>query len=217
MTEPEEAAGERPVRRAYDNSGRERAAAERRARIVAAAADSFTTVGWTRTTVAGVAAAADVSEELVVKRLGRKPDLLLAALQAATFESDADLARSVRDLGLDAMSDAAQRVETIVTWSVDVLARLAPYVPVLRAAADHDPVCAALLRRIHDDRRRMAEHLAASLRGGPATDEQADELTVVTSPEVYLVWTRDVGVGPERYADWLRARLRDVAGLDAPA
>lgn len=179
--------------------------------MVEAAARSFTTVGWIRTTVAAVAAEAGVSEELVVKRVGTKAELLVAALRVRSFDLDTDLAGAVRELRLEDLADPHERVARFVDFAVRVLDGMAPFVPVLRAAADQDAGAAALLRRIHDQRMDTAAYLAGALRGSPATPEQVVELAVLTSAEVHLVWVRDVGAPVEQYAAWLRERLLAVA------
>src|SRR5690242_11438289 len=76
------------VKRSYDGSRRRSQARATRARIVEAARRRFLTDGYAATTIAGVAADADVSVETVYKGFRNKARLLKAGFDVAVAGDD---------------------------------------------------------------------------------------------------------------------------------
>jgi AcrR family transcriptional regulator len=76
------------VKRPYDASGRQAQARARRSRVVSAAAALFERDGYRATTVAAVAAEAEVSPEMVYKAFGSKAALAKAAFDVALAGDD---------------------------------------------------------------------------------------------------------------------------------
>src|SRR5665213_4276377 len=70
-------------RRAYNAGGRRAAAAERQAAVIAAAERRFLSEGYGATTIAAVAADADVSVDTIYKSFGGKPGLVRALWERA--------------------------------------------------------------------------------------------------------------------------------------
>jgi AcrR family transcriptional regulator len=85
-------------------------------RVVAAAAELFAELGYARTTLAKIAAAADVSTE-TVQAQGSKASLLVAAVEFAAFGVTGD--QSVLDLDVGrrfvAISDRDEALEVLVS------------------------------------------------------------------------------------------------------
>ncbi|SFC41362.1 transcriptional regulator, TetR family [Nocardioides terrae] len=76
------------VKRSYDASGRREVARSRRHRVVRAARDLFERDGFRATTIASVAAAAEVSPETVYKAFGSKAVLAKAVFDLALAGDD---------------------------------------------------------------------------------------------------------------------------------
>jgi AcrR family transcriptional regulator len=97
--------------RAYRSPRREQAAADTRTAILDAAERLFAEHGYARTTVAQVAAAADVAANTVYTSVGGKPQLVVALTERGT--DDPNLARVLQDI--DAMTDGTEIVRRLAT------------------------------------------------------------------------------------------------------
>src|SRR5690606_29321620 len=187
---------------------------ERRSRVVDAAARLFAERGWAGTTLAGIAAEAGVSLELVTKTFGTKAALLQVALRQVGFEGSADVAEAFGELALEAVGDVERRLEGVVEFTCATLGRLAPLVPVLVSGAEqHESLREAMLAA----REAHARSSAAAVRvlaGDSAPDDAADEVYVLTRAETYLAFVQQRGWDPARYAAWLRRSLRRAVALD---
>src|SRR5882724_2872558 len=89
--------------RAYRSPRREQAAADTRTAILDAAELLFAEHGYARTTVAQVAAAADVAANTVYTSIGGKPQLVVALTERGT--DDPNITNSLQHI--DAMTDGA--------------------------------------------------------------------------------------------------------------
>jgi len=176
--------------------------------VATVAAEMFARQGWSGTTIAGVAAQAGVSPELVSSAFGGKPGLFMAAFRQATLGHGGTLPQALASLDLDLEPDREARLDSFVHFACDTLERMAPLVNVLALGADQDEelrelVAAAELR--HAETSRAA---VALLAPGPVGEDAVDELYVLTRAEVYLTLRRHRGWTRERYAAWLRRSIR---------
>ena len=203
------------VRRPYDNTKRQLAAEERQQRILDVATRRFVELGWTRATIADIAAGAEVSEELVLKRFGSKVRLLLTAFRRAGFGPDPDLEAAVAGLGLEDLGSVEERIEALVGFATTALAGLAPLAPALKHAADSDAEAAEVVRGLQQRRLATSRRMAALLLG---VDEEvvdtheglAETIYALTTGECYLAFTVELGRPASAYAAWLRNGLWDV-------
>ena len=201
------------TKRRYDATRRRAAAEERRTRVATVAAEMFARRGWSGTTIAGVAAEAGVSPELVSSAFGGKLGLFMAAFRHTTLGHGGTLPEALAALGLEQEPDREVRLTCFVDFACDTLERMAPLVSVLALAADQDAelqglVTAAELR--HAETSRAA---VALLAAGPVSEDAVDEVYVLTRAEVYLTLLRHRGWTRERYAAWLR---RSISAALAP-
>ncbi|HEY8721728.1 helix-turn-helix domain-containing protein [Pengzhenrongella sp.] len=178
-------------RRRYASSRRDQQARETRAAVVAAAHALFLRDGFAKTTIASVAAEADVSVETVYKAFGGKAGLVRAICEVA-LEGEGPVPAEARSDALHAVE--ADGREIIRRWGIlaaEVAPRVSPLLLLLRDAATTDRGMAELqaeldarrLGRMTDNARRLdaAGHLRADL-----TVEQAGELLwTFSSPELY--------------------------------
>ncbi len=203
------------VRRPYDNSRRQLAAEERQQRILDVATRRFVELGWTRATIADIAAGAEVSEELVLKRFGSKVRLLLTAFRREGFGPSPDLDAAVDMLGLADLATVEERIEALVRFGTVSLAGIAPLVPALKHAADADEEAAEVVRGLQRRRLATSRRLAGLLLG---IDEElvdsheglAETIYALTTGECYLAFTAELGLPPSAYAGWLRNGLEDL-------
>lgn len=206
------------TRRYHSPTRRERAEATRRA-VLGAARELFTTRGYAETSVADVAARAQVSVDTVYASAGRKPELLLAVHDMILGSSaepvpaeERDYVRRVRE---------ASAAEDKIRLYADALATLLPtVVPLnlaLREAGASEPACRELRESISRRRRTNMRAFAADLRATgrvrpDLSDEQVGDLVwSMNSPEYFSLLTR-VGYTPTQYADlvvdvWTRTLL----------
>ena len=126
--------------RAYRSDLRQRQAAETRTRILEAAGELFADVGYARTTLAKIAAAAGVSPE-TVQAHGPKAALMIASLEYASFGVEGD--QNILDLDYGrtflAFDDVDDAVSYLVEAQTEVHTRSIRLFRALRNAAAVDP------------------------------------------------------------------------------
>ena len=198
--------------RRYDATGRRRAAAARRDRIVGCAHRLFLAEGYAGTTVAAVAADAGVSVETVYKAFGGKTGLVRAVWDRALQGTGPTPAEHRSDAVSSTAEDPRQVIATWARLSAEVGATAAPVLALVRAAALVDPEAAELLREIDAARLRRMTHNAEALdRGGhlrPGLDvRRAAEIMVVTSGLLYEPLMIDAGWSEGEYVDLVERLL----------
>ena len=194
--------------RHYDTTQRQAAAQQRRDRVAEVAADLFATRGWAGTTIAAVAAGADVSAELVTKAFGGKPGLFMAAFRRASFADGRALPEAFAELGLEEEPDLDVRLDRLVDFACASLVPMAPLVPVMTSGAEHDAELRALVSAAAQGHAATAREVVRLLAPGPVREDAVDEVYVLTLAETYLAFVQQRGWSVERYAAWLRRSLR---------
>jgi AcrR family transcriptional regulator/L-amino acid N-acyltransferase YncA len=188
-------------------SGRARMRKTDREKVLLAAGRMFADLGWSGTTLAGVAQEAGVGPEIVA-RFGTKGDLLIAALRRAGFGSDTDLQVAFGALRIQDEPDVDVRLDRIVDFAYDTLLGMSPLTPVLQAAAAEDETAAAI--RTGAELRRLGSSRAVVgllTRGEEPVPDAVAAVQVLTSGEVFLT-LKQIGVtSPERCKAWLRSSL----------
>jgi AcrR family transcriptional regulator len=201
----------RPVKRSYDNAGRQARSEDTRSRILDHARESFATRGYRATTIAQIARAADVHVDTVYALVGRKPELLRELIERAISGTDRALTPADRAY-VRAMSaePAPERKLAIYAAAVrDIHARMAPLLVALRDAATTDDEARQVWTDIGDRRARNMRDLVRGL-GPPGTlrpnltvDEAADVIWATASAELYLLLAHERGWTIEVYEHWL--------------
>ena len=203
--------------RRYDSTRRQERARQTRERIVRSAAEQFLDGGYAATSVAAIAAAAEVSVDSIYKTFGGKPGLIRAIVQRAL--------EGVGPVPAEQRSDRLQAEETdprkiIEGWGrlvAEVSPRGSPIVLLVRSAAATDPELVALLEEIDASRmRRMTTnarrlHRAGHLRPGIGVRSAAEVLWTYSSPELYDLLVLRRGMSLPRFgrfvADAMAAAL----------
>jgi AcrR family transcriptional regulator len=113
------------VKRPYDGSGRREAARARRYAVVLSAKDLFERDGYRATTIAAIAAASNVSSEMVYKSFGNKAALAKAVFDLAVAGDDEPV--PVRDrpsaLAVTSEPEARRKIALFVDGLVERLER----------------------------------------------------------------------------------------------
>ena len=199
-------------RRTYDSSKRQAAAHARRERVLDVASRRFVEEGWSRTSVAAVAAEAGVSPELVSRAFGDKAALLMAAFRRTSFGALPDLQAAFGALRLGDEPDLGVRLDRFVEFACNAFEAMTPLVPALHRAADQDESARRLVERARERRRGTSAELVALLSppGAVVRPGAADVVYVITSGETYLQFMGEVGWTREDFAPWLRQALQDA-------
>jgi len=203
--------GEGVKRRTYDASGRRERSAATRQRIVDAARDLISRRGYRGTTIAAIAAEADVNVDTVYALVGRKPVLLREVIEQALSGTDHAVTAEERDYvrAMRAEADPARKLAIYARAMREIQVRLAPIFLALRDASSTEPEARDVWQQISERRaanmRALARDLreAGGLRADLSIDEAADVVWVTNSPEVYALLTVDRAWPPERYERWL--------------
>jgi AcrR family transcriptional regulator len=212
----------RRVKRRYDTTGRQQAAASTRASILAAARRTFIEQGYARTTMADIARAAEIALDTIYASIGKKQVLLQTLIEAAISGTDRAVPAEEREYvrAIHAEPDARRKLAIYARALRAIHERLTPLMRVLKEAATMDETLATLWKSIADRRasnmRRLAKELAATgqLRSDVDVDETADVIWATNAPEFYVLLVEDRGWSPAAFEAWLvrawtRLLLRD--------
>jgi AcrR family transcriptional regulator len=203
------------ARRAYRSELRREGARATRQRVVEAARARFASAGYGGTTIAAVAADAGVAAETVYATFGSKAALLEAVVRhAARGPGEAEI---LDQEGPARVASASDQREQLRLFAADVtarLARVAPLVAVVAAAAPSEPALAEVHRTLHEARRANLAALVAQLAAnGPLRldpDAATDAVWALASPELYALVTGRAGYDAERFAAFLADALERV-------
>ncbi len=206
----------RPVkRRPYDNTGRQRAAAQRRGAILEAAAGLFASRGYAGTRMADIASAAGVALDTIYEAVGTKPQLFRLMIETAISGTDEPV--EVLDRGYVAeIRDEADLVAKLRIYAgalTRIHARLAPLYLAARSISSDDGELAEAWEAMHARRARNMPLLIEDLRGTGALrgdltiEEAADTVWAINSTEVYVLLRDRRGWTDQQYASWLASSL----------
>jgi AcrR family transcriptional regulator len=176
-------------KRSYDSSGRRQRAQRTQDAVLDAAHHLFLSQGYAATTMAAVAADAQVSVETVYKAFSNKPGLV-AAIWARGLQGRGRSPAPERSDHMQATeSDPRQIIRNWGRLTTEVAPRVAPILLLIRTAAATDPDMTRLLadtdrQRLHR-MRHNARTLAPHLRPGVTPDAAAEIMWTYSSPDLY--------------------------------
>jgi AcrR family transcriptional regulator len=195
--------------RAYDNTARETASRQRQAQVLAAARSLFLERGYVRTTMAVIAERAGVAVDTVYELVGRKPELFRLLIESAISGQGRAVPADERSYvqQIQAESTAAGKLSIYAEVIPVLMARLAPLVSVVQAAASAEPQLAELWDEIANRRAqnmlRLAGELAETGDLAVPVDRAADVLWATNSTELYTLLVVQRGWSPQDYGQWL--------------
>ena len=210
MTEPV-----KPARRRYDASRRQQQAAQTRRRVLAAAERLLRAKGYADTSMPEIAAAADVSVQLVYKAYANKAALLKAVFDVSVADDDEPVPMSERDVigAIRAEPDAARKITMYVRHLAAGADRHMPLQLLARDAAHADRAAADVWNRMRQETLTAMTYFAQDLfatgqvRPSLTLDEVRDVLWVYHSPECYELLVLARGWPAERYREFLTSAM----------
>jgi AcrR family transcriptional regulator len=198
-------------------TSRKARAAATRQRIVDSAHQLFLEQGYAATTMPAVAAAAGVAVQTVYFTFGTKGDLLQAVYEQVVLGPEAVPPHLMPWWPAAADGHALEdSVRRFVDGTAELLARAAPLVwtvlgdETAREGYEHNE---ALRRAGYTD---LVTALAGKhpLRAGLTAARARDLLLVLTGPQVFVQYTRDLGWSRDEFADWATGTvLEQVFGV----
>jgi AcrR family transcriptional regulator len=207
----------RPVKtRKYMSPLREERAQQTRHAILEAARRAFAAGGYATTTIAQIAAEADVAIDTVYASVGTKPSLFRLLVETAISGTDVAVTAEERDYvqRIRAASSARAKIDIYAQAASMVLERMAPLQIVLGEAAAHTTELAQMRDEIDERRARnmrlFASELAATGQLRPDIDiaEVGDVVWATSSAQMYALLVARRGWSRDRYAQWLRDTWR---------
>ena len=203
-------------KRPYDASRRREQAQRNRDRVIAVAEQRFVGDGYAVTTIAAIAADADVSEDTVYKVFGGKPGLVRAIREKALAGAGPLPAEQRSDAMQASKQDSRKIIEAWGALTAEIAPRVAPILLLIRAAAATDPEVNALLEEMDADRlRRMTDNArrlrdAGHLRAGITLSNGADVLWTYSAPELYELLVVRRGWSAKRYGRFVADAMIDA-------
>ena len=196
--------------RRYDSPRRREQAAATRGEILAAAQRLFERQGYAATTMAAIAAEANVALKTVYVAFETKSGLLRALwhLLLRGDEGDAPMGQRPWYRELLEEPDPERQLRLMARTSRMVKLRAAALMEVIRSAAPADPDIEALWSRIQSDfyeiQRPIVEILADqdALRPGLDVERATDVLWTLNHPDVWQLLVVARGWTPEQYEEW---------------
>jgi AcrR family transcriptional regulator len=194
-------------RRAYHSPLRDGQAQRTRRRILESARRLFVERGYAGTTVATIAAAADVSPETIYLSLGGKRGLLEGVMEITgphdSAGDDEHWWRVVAEL-----PTTSERLAKMVEYSCRILARTRPIHAIIRGAADKEAFAAELGHRLLEERlsnqtERIRRYLGDDLTFGLSIAEAGERYCALASPDLYHVLTVELGWTAAHHQTWL--------------
>jgi AcrR family transcriptional regulator len=207
--------------RKYDSTRRRRQAQLARAQVLERARELFVANGFAGTTMAAIAASADVSVELLYSAWGSKAGIVEALLRSALrgAEEGLPLERSAAVEAIRAEPSGRDALRRYGELLATIQPRLEPMLRLLREGAAADPRLAAALETNGRDRLegmgRFAAHLSemGALAPGVSVEQARDVLWTLNSSELYELLVEVRGWSPAAYGVWV-AELMAAALLD---
>ena len=199
--------------RRYRSSVREQQAQLTRQTVIDAAGRLFLERGFAATTVAAIAAEADVSTETIYASLGGKRGLLEAVIAATIFGPEAvPLSEQSVWTRVEVLADPSKRLAEFVDFVSDILERTSPVHAVIRGAADGEAFAIELQQQLLQRRREdIATNLRRTLPGGVrpglSWKDAIDRFTALASPELHHLLTVELGWTQRHYRVWVRTLL----------
>jgi AcrR family transcriptional regulator len=204
-----------PLKRKYDSSRRQAQARETRRQIVEAARSLFIKRGYNGTTIDAIAQAAVVAPETVYAIFGNKRKILSHLMDISIGGDDQPIRLIDRPEPQAVLHDTDQRRQIMMFSQgiTEIMARVAHLFEIMRSAAKTEKDIEDLLQHMLKERLEnmtiFVQRIATrgGLRERMEVSTAGELVWTITSPEVFLLLTRDRNYSTEQYAAWLQATL----------
>jgi AcrR family transcriptional regulator len=171
--------------------------------------------GYSGTTIDAIAQAAGVAPETVYSIFGSKRKVLSHLMDISIGGDDQPIRLLDRPEPQAVLHDTDQRYQVMMfsRGITEILARAAQLFEVVRSAAMTEKEIADLMQNLLKERLEnmtiFVKHLASNggLHEGMDIPLAAEMVWTITSPEVFLLLTRDRNYSKGRYSTWLETTL----------
>ncbi len=206
-------------KRKYDSSRRQVQARETRHNIIEAARALFIERGYTGATIDAIAQQAGVALKTVYAVFENKRSILVAVLNISssnTGEGEIPVLERSGPQAVKRETNQRRQIQMFARVIAGNLEGAAVIDEIIRVAAKTEPDIDQLGRRLNQqrwDNMAVAVRVFQSrgaLQGALDEKRATDIVWVLTSPEVFLLATRERGWSKEEYADWLSDTLIKV-------
>lgn len=205
----------KPPTRKYDSTRRQAQARQTRLQIAEAARGLFLERGYAGTSIEAIAEQANVAPETIYATFKNKRNVLSFLFDISIGGDDEDVRLLDRPDPQAVLNETDQhRQLTLFARDITkILHRAAPIFEILRIAAKTEPEIAELVQRLLRERmanmNMVVKKVAANgpLREGLNRTGATELMWAMTSPELYLLLSRDRGWSDEEYTRWLTDTL----------
>lgn len=206
-------------KRKYDSTRRQAQAEETRRQILTAAYKLFIERGYAGATIEAIAAEAGVAPETiyaVFKNKGRILVSLINFLSATRAEEKIPLLQRAGPLAVAQERDQHRQLQMFAQVVADNLEGAASVSEIILVASKTERNVEKIMQQLTKQRRQHMTSAVQQIAANGPFRENMDEVYAtdivwtLTSPEVFLLLTRDLGWPKEKYAHWLADTLARV-------
>jgi AcrR family transcriptional regulator len=199
-------------KREYDSSRRQAQAQETRRHILEAARKLFMERGYAGATAEAIAAEAGVSAQTIYAIFKNKKRLLVGLMNVSPTTGLEDHTPMVERAKVQAVSqehDQHRQLQMFAEVVSNNLDQVAVVSEIMAEAAKVEPDFDRILQKLNKQRLEHMTFAVQQIAANGPFQEKIDEtyardtVWTLTSPEVFLLLTRDRGWSKERYAGWL--------------
>ena len=199
-------------KREYDSTGRQAQANETRRRILEAARRQFMERGYAGATAEAIAAEAGVAAQTIYAIFKNKKKLLVSLMNVSPATGVEDHTPMLERPAIQAVADEKDQQRQLQMFAQVVaknLDQVAVVSEMMTDAARIEPDFDRIIQKLNKQR---LEHMTLAVQQiaahGPFRERMdesyaRDTVWTLTSPDVFLLLTRDRGWSKENYAEWL--------------
>ena len=207
---------EKSRKREYDSSRRQAQANETRRHILEAARKLFTERGYAGATVEAIAAEAGVSAQTIYAIFKNKKKMLVSLMNVSPTTGIEDHTPMLARASVQAVAeehDRRRQLQMFARVVANNLTQVADVSEIMGDAAKVEPDFDRILQKLNQQR---LEHMMGAVQQFAANgrfrenmeeNDARDTVWALTSPEVFLLLTRERGWSKEKYAEWLADML----------
>lgn len=208
-----------PPKRKYDSTRRQAQAEETRRQILAAAHKLFMERGYAGATIEAIATEAGVAPETIYAVFKNKKKILVNLinfLSATRAEEKTPLLQRAGPQAVAQERDQRRQLQMFAQIVANNLEGAAPISEIILVAAKTERDVDKIMRQLIKQRwQHMTVAVQQIASNGPFREKMdeayaTDIVWTLTSPEVFLLLTRDLGWPKEKYVQWLAETLARV-------
>jgi len=207
-------------KREYDSTRRQAQAQETHRHVLEAARKLFMERGYAGATAEAIAAEAGVSAQTIYAIFKNKKRILISLMNVSPTTGVEDHTPMVERANVQAVSqepDQRRQLQMFAEVVANNLDKVAVVSEIMTDAARVEPDLDRILQKLNKQRLEHMSYAVQQIAANGPFRENADgdyareTVWTLTSPEVFLLLTRDRGWSKERYAAWLADML--IRGL----